>query len=170
MTAASPTMTQFYITTHSSEVSSPPSTKTSQTPASSMSIHTTSSTISSPTSPIMVFFFFYSVIVSINSGVYIQKVTRYYLHINVGFKATTKACCGIGGKYNFQYNIQCGSNGIINGRPVKAVSCSDPASYISWDGIHWTDGANRLLTQHILSGKYFEPSFSLAKFCDLQAL
>ena len=116
----------------------------------------------------MVFFFFYSVIVSINSGVYIQKVTRYYLHINVGFKATTKACCGIGGKYNFQYNIQCGSNGTINGRPVKAVSCSDPASYISWDGVHWTDEANRLLTQHILTGKYFEPSFPLDVFYEIK--
>ena len=41
---------------------------------------------------------------------------------------------------------------------VKALSCFDPASYISWDSVHWTHEANRLLTQHILTGKYFEPS------------
>jgi phospholipase/lecithinase/hemolysin len=87
-----------------------------------------------------------------------------------GFKATTDACCGIGGKYNYRYSIQCGTSGIINGRNVTAVTCSDPSSYISWDGVHWTDEANRLLTQHILTGNYFEPSFSLASFCDLQSL
>jgi len=87
-----------------------------------------------------------------------------------GFNATTKACCGVGGKYNYRYNIQCGADGTINGRTVKAVACSDPASYISWDGVHWTDEANRLLTKQILSGKYFEPSFPLASFCDLQDL
>jgi len=86
-----------------------------------------------------------------------------------GFKATTRACCGVGGKYNYDYAIQCGSTGAINGSTVKAVSCSDPASYVSWDGVHWTDEANRLLTQQILSGKYFEPSFPLASYCDLHS-
>jgi len=87
-----------------------------------------------------------------------------------GFKATTKACCGVGGKYNYRYNIQCGASGNIAGRTVKAVACSDPDSCISWDGVHWTDEANRLLTKQILSGKYFEPSFPIASFCDLQPL
>jgi len=87
-----------------------------------------------------------------------------------GFKATTEACCGVGDKYNFTYSIWCGSSGNITGQTVKAVACSDPDSYVSWDGVHWTDEANRILTKQILSGKYFEPSFPLASLCDLQPL
>eukprot|EP01018_Ginkgo_biloba_P002407 Gb_11296 [translate_table: standard] len=87
-----------------------------------------------------------------------------------GFKATTTACCGVGGKYNYNYAVQCGSTGIIDGKTVTAGSCSNPASYVSWDGVHWTDEANRLLTQQILDGRFFEPSFPLGSYCDLQSL
>ncbi|GLJ30057.1 hypothetical protein SUGI_0594390 [Cryptomeria japonica] len=88
-----------------------------------------------------------------------------------GFKATTSACCGVGGKYNYDYAVQCGISGMIHGKSVKAESCSDPASYANWDGVHWTDQANRLLTQKILEGKYFEPSsFSISRTCQLQSI
>eukprot|EP00253_Pinus_taeda_P017048 PITA_17048 len=85
-----------------------------------------------------------------------------------GFNQTTRACCGVGGNYNYDATIWCGSTGIINGNVVKAEACADPASYIIWDGVHWTDHANRLLTQAILGGKYFEPAFSIGSQCDLQ--
>ncbi|KAH9300672.1 hypothetical protein KI387_012255, partial [Taxus chinensis] len=88
-----------------------------------------------------------------------------------GFKETTSACCGVGGKHNFNWSVQCGITGTLDGKSVTVGSCSDPASYVSWDGIHWTDQANKLLTQQILGGNYFEPSsFSLAKSCQLQPL
>jgi len=88
-----------------------------------------------------------------------------------GFKATTSACCGVGGKHNYSYGVQCGTTGTIRGKKVKAVSCSNPASYIIWDGVHLTEQANRLLTQQILSGKFFEPSsFSISSRCKLQPL
>ncbi|KAH9300673.1 hypothetical protein KI387_012256, partial [Taxus chinensis] len=87
-----------------------------------------------------------------------------------GFKQTTRACCGVGGKYNYMYSIQCGSSGTLNGRTVKADSCADPASYINWDGVHWTDQANKLITREILGGKYFEPAFSLASQCNLKPI
>eukprot|EP00253_Pinus_taeda_P010176 PITA_10176 len=85
-----------------------------------------------------------------------------------GFKETIKVCCGVGGNYNYDANILCGSTGIINGMTVEAKACADPASYIIWDGVHWTEHANRLLTQAILGGKYFQPAFSIANQCDLQ--
>jgi len=85
-----------------------------------------------------------------------------------GFNQTTRACCGVGGNYNYDATIWCGSTGIINGNVVKAEACADPASYIIWDGVHWTDHANRLITQAILGGKYFEPAFSIGSQCDLQ--
>ncbi|GLJ29672.1 hypothetical protein SUGI_0585130 [Cryptomeria japonica] len=88
-----------------------------------------------------------------------------------GFEFTTRACCGVGGKYNYDYAVQCGSKGTINGQNVSAVSCSNPASYVSWDGVHWTDNANKILTQQILGGNFFDPAnFSIASRCDLQPL
>lgn len=88
-----------------------------------------------------------------------------------GFKATTQSCCGIGGKYNFTWAAQCGLTGPVNGKSVTVGSCSDPASYIIWDGIHLTDQANRVLTQQILGGKYFDPSsFSITSRCQTQPI
>ncbi|KAG4150011.1 hypothetical protein ERO13_D05G368700v2 [Gossypium hirsutum] len=42
-----------------------------------------------------------------------------------GFKETLKACCGIGGLYNYNSSRSCGYP------PLKS-SCNDPSSYISW--------------------------------------
>ncbi|KAG8375004.1 hypothetical protein BUALT_Bualt10G0054400 [Buddleja alternifolia] len=42
-----------------------------------------------------------------------------------------KACCGIGGKYNYNSTRFCGSPGV----PV----CPYPNQYIFWDGMHFTD-------------------------------
>ncbi|MBA0567418.1 hypothetical protein Golob_012157 [Gossypium lobatum] len=55
-----------------------------------------------------------------------------------GFKETLKACCGIGGLYNYNSSRSCGYP------PLKS-SCNDPSSYISWDGIHYTEAANKWL-------------------------
>eukprot|EP01018_Ginkgo_biloba_P002406 Gb_15494 [translate_table: standard] len=85
-----------------------------------------------------------------------------------GFTATTTACCGVGGKHNYTNSVQCGSTGIIDGKTVKASPCSNPAAYVNWDGIHWTDAANRLITKQILGGKFFEPAFSIGSLCDFK--
>lgn len=88
--------------------------------------------------------------------------------MHAGFNQTIRACCGVGGNYNYDANIWCGSTGTINGKTVVAKACTDPDSYIIWDGVHWTDQANKLITKAILGGKYFEPAFSIAIQCDLQ--
>ncbi|KAG8363815.1 hypothetical protein BUALT_Bualt19G0061500 [Buddleja alternifolia] len=54
-------------------------------------------------------------------------------------KNLQKACCGIGGKYNFDFKRTCGSHGV----PV----CADPNRYISWDGINLTQQAYRIISQ-----------------------
>ncbi|GER27908.1 GDSL-like Lipase/Acylhydrolase superfamily protein [Striga asiatica] len=41
-----------------------------------------------------------------------------------------KSCCGIGGKYNFDFKRFCGDKGV----PV----CRNPNDYIYWDGMHFT--------------------------------
>lgn len=53
----------------------------------------------------------------------------------LGFEreSSTKACCGIGGDYNFEMSNMCGEPGV----PV----CPHPGHYIHWDGIHLTQQA-----------------------------
>ena len=83
-----------------------------------------------------------------------------------GFNETIKACCGAGGKYNVQ-EILCGSSGYVNGVLLEAKSCADPNSYFSWDGIHITEAAARLLAESLLKGNYLEPPYALSKLCKL---
>ena len=46
------------------------------------------------------------------------------------------ACCGSGrGAYNFNMTAFCGAAG--------TAACNDPSEYVSWDGVHFTEAANR---------------------------
>ncbi|KAA8516132.1 hypothetical protein F0562_019311 [Nyssa sinensis] len=83
----------------------------------------------------------------------------------------TKACCGYGdGAYNFNPKVFCGNTKEINGSTVTATACSDPYNYVSWDGIHATDAANKLVTLAFLNGSYFDPPFPLNQLCDLHPI
>ncbi|KAM7264063.1 hypothetical protein ACFE04_001746 [Oxalis oulophora] len=55
---------------------------------------------------------------------------------------TQKACCGVGGDYNFSLTRLCGSPGV----PV----CSNPNKSMSWDGIHSTQKTYQFMTSWIL--------------------
>ncbi|KAK9145304.1 hypothetical protein Sjap_005207 [Stephania japonica] len=88
-----------------------------------------------------------------------------------GLRYGTKACCGQGGgDYNFNPKVFCGNSRKVNGSSVTAKACEDPEKYVSWDGIHATEAANKLMTRAILNGSYFEPPFPLHKLCDLQPI
>ncbi|GJM84478.1 hypothetical protein PR202_ga00152 [Eleusine coracana subsp. coracana] len=54
-----------------------------------------------------------------------------------GFKdMPLAACCGGGsGPYNFDAAAFCGSPG--------TAACADPSEFVSWDGVHFTEAANR---------------------------
>ncbi|KAF2315239.1 hypothetical protein GH714_038549 [Hevea brasiliensis] len=79
-----------------------------------------------------------------------------------GFKYGPKACCGHGGgTYNFDSQVFCGNTKVINGSNVTASACDDPYNYVSWDGIHATEAANKFITMAILNGSYSDPPFSL---------
>ncbi|KAL1350412.1 hypothetical protein AAHE18_06G022200 [Arachis hypogaea] len=78
-------------------------------------------------------------------------------------KYGTKACCGYGGgKYNFDPKAYCGNS--------KTKACDDPYNYVSWDGIHATEAANKLVTYAILNGSYSHPNFPLQEHCHLQPI
>ncbi|KAL0464877.1 UNVERIFIED_CONTAM: GDSL esterase/lipase [Sesamum latifolium] len=92
-----------------------------------------------------------------------------------GMQHGTTACCGYGGgSYNYNQQVFCGYSKVVNGQTVTASACSDPQNYVSWDGIHLTEAANKIMASEILSGSHFDPPFSLnprsdAK-CDFKAI
>ncbi|KZV33202.1 acetylajmalan esterase [Dorcoceras hygrometricum] len=61
-------------------------------------------------------------------------------------KAVQKACCGIGGAYNFNLPNQCGNRGV----PV----CATPQRYLNWDGIHLTQEAYKDVAQLLIQQIY----------------
>lgn len=55
------------------------------------------------------------------------------------------ACCGGGGGlYNFDAAVFCGAAG--------AAACADPSEFVSWDGVHFTEAANRRIACALLRG------------------
>ncbi|KAJ7962514.1 GDSL esterase/lipase [Quillaja saponaria] len=88
-----------------------------------------------------------------------------------GLQYGTKACCGYGGgSYNFNPKVYCGNSKEINGSTLTATACGDPQNYVSWDGIHATEVANKHITWAILNGSYFDPPFPLHEHCDIQPI
>ncbi|CAJ1942919.1 unnamed protein product [Sphenostylis stenocarpa] len=88
-----------------------------------------------------------------------------------GLKYGTRACCGYGGSdYNFNPKVYCGNSRVINGSKVTATACDDPYNYVSWDGVHATEAANKLTTFAILNGSYSDPPFPFQEHCDLQPI
>ncbi|KAL8494463.1 hypothetical protein ACS0TY_025318 [Phlomoides rotata] len=86
---------------------------------------------------------------------YYNNALRFYLSPNkFGFRGGNilKACCGAGGPYNYNRTTLCGT--------PPATSCDDPSSFVSWDGIHLTEAAYRLIAQGMLEGSYTTPQIS----------
>ena len=52
-------------------------------------------------------------------------------------------CCGGGGgPYNFDTAASCGAAG--------ATACADPSEHVFWDGVHFTEAANRHVACDVL--------------------
>ncbi|KAI9400278.1 hypothetical protein POPTR_002G216000v4 [Populus trichocarpa] len=72
-----------------------------------------------------------------------------------GFKHSLAACCGYGGPpLNFDNRIACGQTKVLNGSKVTGSPCNDTAEYVNWDGNHYTEAANRYVSEQILAGNY----------------
>ncbi|GJN06488.1 hypothetical protein PR202_ga24218 [Eleusine coracana subsp. coracana] len=56
-------------------------------------------------------------------------------------------CCGGPGKNNFNGSVMCGD--------PKATTCSDPSASLYWDGVHFTEAANRYIADTWLSSINF---------------
>ncbi|GAA0142823.1 hypothetical protein LIER_03636 [Lithospermum erythrorhizon] len=90
---------------------------------------------------------------------------------NHGMQYGPKACCGTGGgSYNYNPQVFCGYSKSLNGQEVTATACDDPQNYVSWDGIHATEAANKQLAYAILGGSMSDPPFKFSDFCEIQPL
>ncbi|XP_031123045.1 GDSL esterase/lipase At5g14450-like [Ipomoea triloba] len=78
-----------------------------------------------------------------------------------GFRNPLGYCCG---KINV---LTCWADMTVNGTKVFADSCNNPSEYISWDGIHYTEAANKWVANHIADGLYSDPQISIIGACDL---
>lgn len=59
-----------------------------------------------------------------------------------------KTCCGLV-DYNYDASAMCGAPGV--------VACADPNVHISWDGIHSTQAAYKLLARWLIDDLQFLP-------------
>ncbi|GMI75052.1 hypothetical protein like AT3G26430 [Hibiscus trionum] len=98
--------------------------------------------------------------------VYSVKYTLVTQAKKLGFKLPLRACCGHGGKYNFNNSLRCGGKITVNGKEVLiANSCRNPSVRVNWDGIHFTEAANKWIFQQIANGSFSNPPIPLKMAC-----
>ncbi|XP_019059134.1 PREDICTED: GDSL esterase/lipase At5g14450-like [Tarenaya hassleriana] len=66
-----------------------------------------------------------------------------------GFVDRFGYCCG---NLRVEPKVYCWSKKVVNGTEVFPSHCSDPLKYISWDGTHYTEAANRWVANRVMDG------------------
>ncbi|KAK4775145.1 hypothetical protein SAY86_010080 [Trapa natans] len=79
-----------------------------------------------------------------------------------GFGDPMKMCCGVEWE---DKHVSCGQTATFNGTKVYAGSCKDPSSFISWDGTHYTEAANRWLADRIVNGSFSDQNTPIWHSC-----
>nr|KJB11655.1 hypothetical protein B456_001G270300 [Gossypium raimondii] len=82
-----------------------------------------------------------------------------------GFEHPLVACCGYGGKYNYSEEAICGGKISVNGKNITVGSCKDPSVRVSWDGVHFTEAANKFAFDLVSSGDFSDPPIPLKLAC-----
>ncbi|KAM7269654.1 hypothetical protein ACFE04_025151 [Oxalis oulophora] len=95
------------------------------------------------------------ILVDIYSAKY-SLISEAKLH---GFVSNLGYCCG-----DLEV-VFCSDTAIVNGTTVFGSACKDPSKYISWDGIHYTEAANRWIADRIIDGSLSDPEISLGELC-----
>ncbi|CAL9093960.1 unnamed protein product, partial [Musa textilis] len=98
--------------------------------------------------------------------VYTVKYTLISQARTHGFEHPLVACCGHGGKYNFNVHWGCGATAVVNHTKVLiSKSCEDPSKRICWDGYHYTEAANRWVYDQIVKGAFSDPPIPVTMAC-----
>ncbi|CAI9113336.1 OLC1v1013918C1 [Oldenlandia corymbosa var. corymbosa] len=71
-----------------------------------------------------------------------QSILHYGNFFGFDQNSMLKACCGVGGKYNYNKKEVCGSKGV--------EACQNPAEFIHWDGIHLTQAAYHHISDRLI--------------------
>ncbi|XVF14014.1 hypothetical protein REPUB_Repub09cG0019800 [Reevesia pubescens] len=79
-----------------------------------------------------------------------------------GFLDAAEICCGF---HEDEIQVYCGHKENINGTEFYADSCEDPSKYISWDGVHYSEAANRWIAKHIINGSFSDPPLPIKYAC-----
>lgn len=87
------------------------------------------------------------------------------LYVCKGFEQPFVACCGHGGEHNFTPNVVCGMTVNDKGSNVFVGACQDPSKRITWDGIHYTEAANKAVFDKISTGEFSDPPVPLKQAC-----
>lgn len=82
-----------------------------------------------------------------------------------GFELPLVACCGYGGEYNYSSSVGCGGTIDVNGTEIFVSSCERPSVRVNWDGIHYTEAANKFIFDQISTGAFSEPLLPLSMAC-----
>lgn len=78
-----------------------------------------------------------------------------------GFVNPKKFCCGT----TSVVHVDCGTKKIKNGKE-EYYKCKHPSKYISWDGVHYSEAANRWLATRIINGSFSDPPVAIWMACD----
>ncbi|KAM0879812.1 hypothetical protein ACQ4PT_033991 [Festuca glaucescens] len=60
-----------------------------------------------------------------------------------------RACCGGGGKYNWNASAVCGM--------PEVTACKNPSAFVNWDGVHFTEATYRYIAKGWLYGPFADP-------------
>ncbi|KAG4193542.1 hypothetical protein ERO13_A07G227550v2 [Gossypium hirsutum] len=82
-----------------------------------------------------------------------------------GFEHPLVLCCGYGGKYNYSEEAICGGNISVNGKSITVGSCKDPSVRVSWDGVHFTEAANKFAFDLVSTRDFSDPPIPLKLAC-----
>ncbi|XVF60193.1 hypothetical protein PTKIN_Ptkin08bG0024800 [Pterospermum kingtungense] len=84
-----------------------------------------------------------------------------------GFLGAAEICCGF---HEDDIQVYCGQNETINVVQIYAGSCGNPSKYVSWDGVHYSEAANRWIANRIINGSYSDPPLLLKHACHRSSL
>ncbi|OIW04498.1 hypothetical protein TanjilG_13880 [Lupinus angustifolius] len=93
--------------------------------------------------------------------IYSAKLSLFQDPKKYGFELPHVACCGYGGEYNFDSGEYCGGTINVNGTNILVGSCKNPSARILWDGIHYTEAANKVVFDKISTGAFSDPPVPL---------